>query len=452
MTTSDELFGLEPRQRAFGTTLSAGARRLTTKFASVPLFERIIYYMLIPELFCRVVLEAGLNIYWYSLIQPKLWVFYLLILCEFVVQVFRIGRDRFELNINQCVVLLFAGMTLHGALIGLAWGNSPAKVITDTIPVLVTSINIALLNRKGALDGFSFERLRRFIIIYSILMVGVGTAAVAAGRLSVVTFGGAGGTPICLTILLVSLIRLPKFSLGQFMLVMILVAPTVPNTTRTTVLVFVLIFAFFMLPRILAAGRQAYVIALLLAVTAALFPIVTPADSPLMRRVDSIMERLSSDKEDESGSLYERKAEWEAINKKLHNLGPYAEAFGYGAGGTYTVEFSEGRIPENYSHAHFSWALFKLRYGDIGFIYLGIFVFLLVAAAWRNAGIEGAAGQIGLILDIWCLTFLFTYVFFNFIVGGVQFADTRSSNEDERVSDRSQRLRRHAGTLAAGRD
>ncbi len=55
------------------------ARRLR---AWPPLFERLIYYMLLPELFARVVCEALLNISPLSITQPKFWVLYTLILCR----------------------------------------------------------------------------------------------------------------------------------------------------------------------------------------------------------------------------------------------------------------------------------------------------------------------------------------------------------------------------------
>jgi len=52
-----------------------------------PLFERLIYYALLPDLFSRIILEAGLGIYWYTLIQPKLWVFYILVAIELLFQI-----------------------------------------------------------------------------------------------------------------------------------------------------------------------------------------------------------------------------------------------------------------------------------------------------------------------------------------------------------------------------
>ena len=173
----------------------------------------------------------------------------------------------------------------------------------------------------------------------------------------------------------------------------------------------------------LKSGKQLYFIGVLVASLAIAFPVVVAPDSPIVRRIDAVVEKITGKTEEQSGSLYERQAEWAAINEKLHALGPNAQLFGYGAGGVYIVEFTGGRIPENYSHAHYSWALFRLRYGDIGFIYLGLLTLFIIANGIKMARRKNDLSRIILILDIWSFVHLFTYVFFNFLAAGLQFAD-----------------------------
>jgi hypothetical protein len=306
---------------------------------------------------------------------------------------------------------------------GLAWGNNIAKILTDTVPVFVTACNPLLLSREEALRGFSYRRLQSFIIFYCVIMVTVGFVAVSAGRLSVVSLGGSGGGPICLTILLVWLIQKPQVTVFDLIVLSLIIAPTIPNTNRTTLAVFGIVALASLLPRVIASGKQLYFIALFVIGLGIAFPLFVPPDSPLMRRIDGLIEKVTEEKEERSGSLYEREAEWAAINQKLRALGPNAQLFGYGAGGTYFVEFTGGVVPENYSHAHFSWSLFRLRYGDVGFVYLGLFALFIVANGVKMARRRGPLSRIILILDVWAFVYLFTYVVFNFLAAGLQFAD-----------------------------
>ena len=48
-------------------------------FVPPPFFERLLYYILIPDLVSRIVFEFVLGIYFYNLTQPKQWMFYALL-------------------------------------------------------------------------------------------------------------------------------------------------------------------------------------------------------------------------------------------------------------------------------------------------------------------------------------------------------------------------------------
>ena len=389
-----------------------------------PLFERLIYYILAPDLFARVFLEAGLNMYPPSLTQPKQWVFFLLVLLEYVLIAPTLGRRRFRINLSNLVVMLVSTMALHGLIVGLFWGNKYPKIFTDTIPVLVLAINVFLLNAEGAFVGFDFQRLSRRVFIYSVVMVIVGGVAVLAHRNSVPNFGGAESGPICLTIILVHLARKSNITVWDLLFVALIIGPTIPSTNRTTLALFLAVFGLFIMPRILMSGRQLYFFVLFAAAAAGTAYALIPSDSLIYQRVNGLAEHVTSNKDETSGSLYERQAEWEAIKAKLSNLGPMAQYFGYGAGGVYRVQFSNGTIPENYSHAHYSWSLFRLRYGYFGFLYLFCYVMLLAINLMQHVGRKDAASRIVTVMDLWCAIFLLTYVFFNFFAAGLQFADT----------------------------
>ena len=410
------------------------ARQLATPMTTwpPPFFERMIYYILVPDLFARVVLETGLNMYPPSLTQPKQWVFFLLVLMEYLFISPTIGQRRFRINMSNLVVMLLFTMAVHGLIVGLVWSNKPAKIFTDSVPVIVTAVNVLLLNTENAFVGFNFKRLSRNVFIYSIVMVIVGALAVAAHRNSVASLGGAESTPICLTIILVHLATKPMITVLDLLFVALILGPTVPSSNRTSLALFFVVFTVFIVPKILKSGKQLYFSVLFFAAAAAAFVLFVPSDSMVMKRINGLTEHVTSEKDETSGSLYERQAEWEAIKAQLAHLGPSAQFFGYGAGGIYRVQFSGGIIPENYSHAHYSWSLFRLRYGYVGFVYLSIYATLLVLNLLFHVRRRSALSRTIAVLDIWCLLFLFTYVFFNFLAAGLQFSDSSEFETQDR--------------------
>ena len=395
-----------------------------------PLFERLIYYMLLPELFARIVCEALLNISPLSITQPKFWVLYTLIFIEYSFSLFSLGRQKFKINLSNIVFLLLITMTIHGLMIATYWGNPLIKTLTDTVPVLVTAMNVALLNREGCFKNLNFDRLARNVFIYSFLMVIVGAGAVQLGRNSIVSLGGSGGEPICLTIILVNLARKKIPTVFDIAFVAFIVGPTVVNTNRTTLAAFGFAFLIFVVPHIFRSAKQVYFSILLFGALAAAFYFLVPDDSMIYRRINGLVDHLTEEKSEDGGSLYERQAEWEAIQAKLHNLGPAAELFGYGPGGIYLVQFTMV-IPPNYSHAHYSWAFFRLRWGYVGFLYLGIYIVLLLINFISHLLRKDILSRTIVVLDMWCIVYLFTYVFFNFLAVGLQFADTNSDKSNE---------------------
>ena len=412
-----------------------------------PLFERLIYYMLIPELFSKVIVETALGISGRALVQPKLFVFYGLVLIEYAISSFFLGRKSFRINMSNWAFMLFMMMIFHGLIVAFCWHNNISKVFTDTVPVLVAALNIALLNTSGAFNGFSFKRLQKAVWIFAVVMVSVGILAVIAHRGEEITFGGSGSEPICMSIMLVSLATKPKFTVWDLILVTFVIAPTVPFINRTTLAVFLIVFMFFVIPRLFRDPKQLYFSVFLLIAASAAAVAFVPPDSKVVTRITGLADKASTSGNETGGSLYERQAEWEAINQKLAQLGPAAQYFGYGPGGVYVVQFTGGLIPENYSHAHFSWALFKLRYGYMGFLYLGCYIMLVASNLLRHALRRDSLSRLILVVDIWCIVYLFTYAFFSFLVAGLQFADTEELVQGiERDQPRRRLVSKYAST------
>ena len=400
-----------------------------------PLFERLIYYMLIPELFSKVIVETALGISGRAVVQPKLYVFYGLVLIEYAISSLSLGRKSFRVNMSNWAFMLFVIMIFHGLIVAFCWHNKPSKVFTDTVPVLVAALNIAFLNTSGAFENFSFKRLQKVVWIFAVVMVSVGILAVIVHRGQEITFGGSGSEPICMSIMLASMATKSKFTVWDLALLTFVIAPTVPFINRTTLAVFLIVFTFLVIPRLIRDPKQLYFSIFLLIAAGAAAYVFVPSDSKVVTRITGLADKASSSGNETGGSLYERQAEWEAINEKLAHLGLAAQLFGYGPGGVYIVQFTGGLIPDNYSHAHFSWALFKLRYGYIGFVYLGCYAILVLLNILSHFRRRDSLSRLILVIDIWCIVYLFTYAFFNFLVSGLQFADT---GELVRISARDQ--------------
>jgi hypothetical protein len=247
---------------------------------------------------------------------------------------------------------------------------------------------------------------------------------VAAGRPSIVNLGGSAGGSLCLSIILVGMMMRPRISLRDVLVLGLIMLPALPNLTRTTTVVFGLAFIFFVMPKVLRSGWAVYATLVGFVAIIVAFPLLVPEDSPLMRRIQGTLQLAESDSAStsDSGSIGEREAEVKAIDVAERDRGLTAELFGLGAGGTYYVEFTGGRVPDNYSHAHFSWALFKLRYGYVGYFYLAVFVVFLL---WNLRGTLRSKlpeNRIIFVLGLWGFFFLFSYMFYNQLIAGLQFA------------------------------
>jgi hypothetical protein len=388
-----------------------------------PLFERLIYYILIPDLFARIVLEAVLGQWYFGITQAKQWVFYALLALEYVIQSRTLVQDRFRKDENLVVSGLMLMMLFHGVFVGLAWQNSPSRIIIDSIAPFVLATNILLLDRKQAFAGFDFQRLARITVAYALVMVAVGIAAVSIGRPSIVSLGGAAATAVSFTVLLVSFMVKRTFSLIDLAIGGTILVPVAPNLNRTTLAVVVVCLIGIFISKIIIDGKRLYFTLVIGFVIAALVPVVLPADSPLMRRIEGTMEY---DPDQTQGSIGERQAEFLAINDKLQRMGTTAEWFGAGHGAVYQVQLTLREVSDT-GHAHFSWALFKLRYGYVGYFYLLILGGMTLRSIVRNYRSPYAADRIISVLAMFSMMYIFTYVIGLFFTAGTQFSSARSA-------------------------
>jgi hypothetical protein len=408
-----------------------------------PLFERLIYYVLIPDLFSRIVLEAILGQWYFGITQAKQWMLYGLLALEFAIQSRALVQDRFRKDENLIVSGLMLIMLLHGVFVGLAWRNPASRIIIDSVAPFVLATNILLLDRRKAFEGFDYQRLVRVNLAYSVIMVVVGIGAVSIGRPSIVSLGGAPASSVSFAILLTSLMVKRTFSFTDLAITGLILVPVTPSLNRTTLVVFVVCLIGIFFSKIIIDGRRLYFTLVIMIVLSALVPMALPSDSPLMRRIEGTMEY---DPDQTYGSIGEREAEFLAISDKLQRMGTAAEWFGAGHGALYYVELAVRQVPaEGIGHAHFGWSLFKLRYGYVGYFYLLILGGMTLRSIVRNYRSPYAADRIISVLAMFSLMYIFTYVIGLFFTAGTQFSSARSAMAEPQPARRiSYRSRPHA--------
>ncbi len=67
----------------------------------------------------------------------------------------------------------------------------------------------------------------------------------------------------------------------------------------------------------------------------------------------------------------------------------------------------------------------------MGFLYLGIYCTLLGINFISHLVRKDILSRTIVVLDMWCIVYLFTYVFFNFLAVGLQFADTSADASND---------------------
>ena len=127
-------------------------------------------------------------------------------------------------------------------------------------------------------------------------------------------------------------------------------------------------------------------------------------------------------------------------------MGTAAEWFGAGHGALYFVKSAARAVHEpGTGHAHFSWSLFKLRYGYVGYFYLLILSGMTLRSIVRNYRSVYAADRIISVLAMFSAVYLLTYVLGVFFIGGTQFSSARAAMAEPRLEPRSgYRSRPHA--------
>jgi hypothetical protein len=384
--------------------------------------ERVVLYLSTSMLLVKIIFEFLLG-HWYFTIEPiRQYFFFTFLALEYFYMLF---RQKSSLSIRPytlVVVAFILVMTLHGVVVGFYNENKIFEIFNDTIPIL--SIAVTLLLFENEVSNKTLGSLRRFVWIVAIFAVAnylFGVGALILGRPSIATIGGGPTQGIVLCTLLAAVAsRLSRRILWALGLILLI---SLPDMNRT-ILLFALLIAFGVTMFSLIKSPVTLFTAAAVVVAVGWVAVANlPPDSRLAKRLEGSTEYNSAAR---TGSIGERQAEADAVVYRLEGAGPTAELVGLGHGGVYSFQNTWKYVVDS-GHAHFGWALFQLRYGKIGYVYLGIFVMLLFYSFITNIRIGGMEGYFHGSLALLGILFVPTWFTFNLMIAGLQFLVVRPS-------------------------
>tara|TARA_R110001592_G_scaffold16881_3_gene71414 strand:+ start:25464 stop:26699 length:1236 start_codon:yes stop_codon:yes gene_type:complete len=392
-------------------------KAILSNFFERNLFERIIVYIFMSELLVKIIFELIIGQWSFIQSQNKQWIFYIFLALDYVLSVKKVTNIRVSVNPTSLLAFVFFIMVVHGLFIGLMLGNAPFVILNDTIPVLMIGLNIL---RMQSVAEYKPPDLRFLLYFCSYITLGTAFFGYVAALIGQQSGPSIPAEAIYLPLFFAALFTVkpfPKWILG---LVVVMIAVTSDDLNRTTMaFLAIVMFGYVLFDMVKNPAKGVITLVVLLSVLAVAVHVV-PEDSKTYRRVIGLTEIDLSKK---TGSIGERQEEWRAIVKKEYEKGKTVEMFGLGFGGVYEVARTHEFL-KNYGHAHYSWAWFKLRFGDVGFVYLLIFAVTLLynGFIWSVRCMQGnVEGLFVVFLCLISLLYCVTYVNAVLLMMGIQF-------------------------------
>lgn len=201
---------------------------------------------------------------------------------------------------------------------------------------------------------------------------------------------------------------------------------------------FLLLFlVIYMARNIVSRPSRVLMIVLFGVFGAGLAVALIPEDSKIAQRITGLQ---NVDLSDRTGSIGERQAELDAISIKIENMGFKGKLFGAGHGASYDVKYT-WNWKRDYSNAHYGWALFYLRWGYLGYLYLIFWTVFLFIASARYLLSTRPEGLIVSLLALYTVGYIGTYSYFLFFIAGVPFALLPSRGPYKKISRLQDRAR-----------
>lgn len=378
------------------------------------LLERIIIYLLFSDIAVKIIFELFLGEPSLAQSQNKQWIFYVLLLIDYAFSFNKVLKIKVSINPLSLFTIVFFIMILQGLFIGITLQNRPFEILNDTVPLLMIALNI--LRMQSASEKRPADLKFLFYAVISLAMISclIGFTGNALGKNTVAVIPL---TPIVLPAVFAGLFFIrpvPKLAAAVFVVMIFLSISEINRTSLAFMLLTISGYAGFKMISRPTQGLMVLVIALTFIIAGWL---VLPKDSKTYQRIVGITE---IDFRARTGSIGERSAEYESINRTLERKGQTQEWLGLGFGGLYEFQSTHAYI-RDYGHAHYAWAWFKLRFGYLGYFYLAMVFALMCYNIFRGLQKQTGLGVFIALLNLQGILYLATFVNAIFLCSGIHF-------------------------------
>ena len=387
------------------------------QFFSRNIVDRLVIYFFLTELVRKVVF--GLILMEDPYYSPRFsqYLFFTFILLDYLISYKELVNLKVTINVVSLFLLFFLFVVFHGVYVGILSGNSAFEVFNDSVPLLLLVVNgfrMQSLNAPSASIDFQYLLKSCTSLIAMISLVGV-----VSGLLGAPVTGTTGTIPtaIYVSLAFAAFLTGQRLSVIYYLVPLAIIGVSFQDLNRSTFFFVVLSTGLLVAMSFLKSPIKAIAGLLVVSIFAGIGWVSLPEDSKLYRRIVGLQ---NIDFSASTGSIGERSEEYRRIGQKLELKGQTSVWFGLGHGGVYNMRTTHEYV-KNYGHAHYSWALFKLRYGQLGFIYLFVIASVMLWQIKRNWSLVDPEKMFIALFCLQASVYLLTYVNFIFLTSGLVF-------------------------------
>lgn len=381
---------------------------------------RLVLYFVLADLAVKILFEIAQGMWWYQTPTLKQYFLFGFIGLDYALSVRSILGIRVRSVSAIVVILFFIWLCIHGVVVGLAHGNPIFKVFNDTVPLIVVAINLARIQnefpRLASLNTDVFFRLL-LTLVGAVTLLGVGGLAVGL-QTTAFPYFGIGEIFVCC--IFAAVFKTHDIKVTTLALLAAFIGLWISDLNRSFLALLGIGFGASIFFLGLANIRKFFVFIVILIPTMLIGFSLVPEESKTYQR---IYNSFNNEGVNDDASVGERDAEFAAIKEQEAARGVYTDVFGFGHGAEYSVRLTH-QVDDDRSFAHYSWAWYKMRYGDIGYFYCAIHFLLLIYSTVQGLRTKHIVGHAFAILSAACLIYMFTYVNFVILLLGLPYCPT----------------------------
>lgn len=377
--------------------------------------ERLVLYLFLSYLIVAVVFQLILGYWHFHTSREQQFVFFSLVALDYILTWRAVYAIRIDPSPTSLFAILLLFIALYGLAVGAVNGNRWPEIANDTIPIVILVLNVFRLQSEAQrVTDAALHRLLRNITLLALLICGTGLVAVLLGRPATYALSA---IPIAVLATLVFSCLMTRQRIAPWITVSfaIVLLFSASDLNRTNLLFFLVAGALIMAVRFLRDPPSSVLplIAIIMALTGAWS--LLPEDSKTRARLEHV---TSLEAPTRKTAVGERSVEFRSIVKLLERSGQSVDTLGLGHGALYEMR-GANRYKKDYGHAHFSWALFKLRYGDVGYLLTFMLGGLLLINVAMHAFSRRLLDNFIMLLSLVSFIYMFTYVNFIFLLSGL---------------------------------